>query len=81
MSLVLTLVVGIIAGWLASFVVGGRALGALAALAVGMLGALLASWLFPIIGVRLGGGFVGQVVSAAAGAIILLALFRAVRRA
>lgn len=80
-SLIIFLVVGAIAGWLASLVVKGRGMGLLADIVVGIVGAFIAGWLFPTLGFHLGAGIIGSIINALIGAIILLLLIRLVRRA
>src|SRR5262245_55410678 len=79
-SLIVILLVGVIAGWLAAKIVTGGGLGIIGDLVLGILGAFLAAWLLPKLGVRLGTGIVRQIIDATLGAVILLALVRLVRR-
>ncbi len=80
-SLLIWLLVGAVAGWIAGAVVKGGGFGLLGDIVVGILGAFIAGWLFPRLGVSLGAGIVSVIVSAAIGAIILLLLVRLIRRA
>jgi uncharacterized membrane protein YeaQ/YmgE (transglycosylase-associated protein family) len=80
-GLIVMIVVGVVAGWLAGQVMRGGGFGLVGDLVVGVLGALIAGWLFPRLGFSLGGGIVAAIVSAAIGAIILLLVLRVVRRA
>ena len=80
-SLLIMIIVGIVAGWLAGQVVRGGGFGLVGDLVVGVVGALIAGWLFPRLGISLGAGIVGAIISAAIGAIILLVVLRLVRRA
>ena len=78
-SLLVVLLVGLIAGWLAAKIVTGGGLGIIGDLVVGILGAFIAAWLLPKLGVRLGTGIVREIIYATIGAVILLALVRLVR--
>jgi len=78
-SLIIVLLIGLIAGWLAAKIVTGGGLGIIGDIVVGILGAFIAAWLLPKLGVRLGTGFVRQIIDATIGAVILLALVRLVR--
>jgi uncharacterized membrane protein YeaQ/YmgE (transglycosylase-associated protein family) len=78
-SLIIVLLIGLIAGWLAAKIVTGGGLGILGDIVVGILGAFIAAWLLPKLGVRLGTGLVRQIIDATLGAVILLALVRLVR--
>jgi len=79
-SLIVVLLIGLIAGWLAGKIVTGGGLGIIGDIVVGILGAFLAAWLLPKLGVRVGTGIVRQIVDATLGAVILLAVVRLVRR-
>jgi uncharacterized membrane protein YeaQ/YmgE (transglycosylase-associated protein family) len=78
--LLVILFVGIVAGWLAGKVVRGSGFGLLGDLLVGVVGAFIASWLFPRFGVHLGTGLVSEIVYSALGAIILLLIIGLFRR-
>ncbi|HEY2876580.1 MAG TPA: GlsB/YeaQ/YmgE family stress response membrane protein [Reyranella sp.] len=81
--LLVILVVGIVAGWIAGKVVRGTGFGLIGDLLVGVIGAFVASLLFPKLGIQLGTGMLSEIVYSALGAIILLlivGLFRRRRR-
>ena len=78
-SILVILVVGIVAGWLAGKVVRGSGFGLIGDLVVGIAGAFVATWLFPKFGIRLGTGIVSEIIYSALGAIILLLLVRLIR--
>jgi uncharacterized membrane protein YeaQ/YmgE (transglycosylase-associated protein family) len=78
-SLLVILVVGLIAGWLAGHFVRGTGFGIIADICIGIIGALIASWLFPRLGIHLGTGMVARIIAATIGAIILLLILRLVR--
>jgi uncharacterized membrane protein YeaQ/YmgE (transglycosylase-associated protein family) len=80
-TLIIWLVVGAVAGWLASTIVSGGGLGLVGDIVVGILGAFIGGWLLPKLGIHLGVGLVPVIVSAMIGAIVLLLLLRLVRRA
>jgi uncharacterized membrane protein YeaQ/YmgE (transglycosylase-associated protein family) len=75
-SLVVILVVGIVAGWLAGQVVAGGGFGIIGDLILGIIGAFIGDWLLPRAGVHLGVGIVALIANAAIGAIILLVILR-----
>ncbi len=79
-SLLVILIIGIVAGWLAGKVVRGGGFGLIGDLLVGIAGAFIASWLFPRFGVHIGSGIGEQIVWAMLGAIILLVVVRLIRR-
>lgn len=80
MNLIWFLLVGLIAGWLASVVMKSPH-GALGDIVIGVIGALLGGWLFGKLGISAGGGLVGAIITAFVGAILLILLLRVIRRA
>ncbi len=78
-SLLVILFVGLIAGWLAGIVVRGTGYGLVTDLCLGIVGALIGSWLFPALGIHFG-GLLGSIISATLGAILLLVVLRLVHR-
>jgi len=75
-SILVILFVGLIAGWLAGQVVRGTGFGIIGDILVGIAGALVASLLFPRLGIAIGTGLVREIIYSAIGAIILLVLVR-----
>ena len=51
-SIIIWLIVGAIAGWLAGMVVKGGGFGLIGDIIVGIIGAVIAGWLLPLIGFR-----------------------------
>ena len=78
-SLIIFLLVGLVAGWLAGKIVRGTGFGIIGDILVGVVGALIASLLFPKLGIHLGTGVVSEIIYSAIGAIILLLVVRLVR--
>lgn len=78
-SIVVILLVGIVAGWLAGKIVRGTGFGLVGDLLVGIAGAFVASWLFPRFGIQLGTGIVAAVIYSALGAVILLLVVSLIR--
>jgi uncharacterized membrane protein YeaQ/YmgE (transglycosylase-associated protein family) len=78
-GILVILVVGLVAGWLAGKVVRGTGFGLIGDIVIGIVGALIASWLFPRLGFRLGTGIVYEIIYATLGAILLLVVVRLVR--
>ncbi len=77
-SLLVILVVGIVAGWLAGQLVRGGGFGLIGDLVVGVIGAFIGDWLLPRLGIQLGVGIVSLIVDATIGAIVLLLILRLV---
>ena len=80
MEIVWFLIVGLIAGWLASMLVKGGGYGLLGDMVVGVLGALLGGFLFSTLGGAVDGGLLGSIVVATAGAVILIVVLRVIKR-
>jgi uncharacterized membrane protein YeaQ/YmgE (transglycosylase-associated protein family) len=80
-SLLVFIIIGAIAGWLAGLIVKGYGFGLLGNIVVGIVGAFIAGWLFPALGVSLGTGVVAAIIHAVIGAVILLVLIRLVKSA
>ncbi len=78
-GILVILFVGLVAGWLAGKIVRGTGFGLIGDILVGIAGALLASLLFPKLGIRIGTGLVSEIVYSTIGAVILLLIVRLVR--
>ncbi len=79
-NIIVWLVVGAIAGWLAGMVVKGGGFGLIGDIIVGIVGALIAGWLLPQIGIVIGSGIIGAIIDAFIGAVILLIILRLLKR-
>lgn len=80
-SLLVFIIIGAIAGWLAGLIVKGFGLGLVGNIVVGIVGALIAGWLFPRMGFAIGGGKFASIIHATIGAVILLVLIKLVKQA
>ena len=80
-GLIIALLIGAVAGWLAGQIVKGGGFGLIGDIIVGIVGSLIAGWLFPRLGVSLGGGIIGAIIASTIGAIILLVIIKLVKRA
>jgi uncharacterized membrane protein YeaQ/YmgE (transglycosylase-associated protein family) len=78
-SLLVILVVGVIAGWLAGQIVRGTGYGIVGDLVIGIIGAFIGNWLLPQLGIHIGVGIVAAIVNATIGAVLLLLVLRLVR--
>lgn len=79
-SLLLFLLIGLVAGWLAGKMMKGGGFGLVGNIIVGVIGALLGGWLFGLLGIS-AGGLIGSLVTALVGAIVLLYLVRLIKKA
>ena len=80
-SILVVIIIGAIAGWLAGQIVKGFGFGLLGNIVVGIVGACVAGLIFPVIGLGFGGGIVGSIIHATLGAVILLFVIKLVKRA
>lgn len=78
-AILIILVVGIVAGWLAGLVVQGTGFGLIGDLVIGIIGAFIGDWLLPQLGLHLGAGIVSAIINATIGAVLLLLVVRLVR--
>ncbi|WP_213773326.1 GlsB/YeaQ/YmgE family stress response membrane protein [Bradyrhizobium sp. dw_78] len=79
-GLLVILFVGLVAGWLAGKIVRGTGFGIIGDILIGIAGALVASYLFPRLGIHLGAGLVSEIIYSAIGAVLLLLIVRLLRR-
>jgi uncharacterized membrane protein YeaQ/YmgE (transglycosylase-associated protein family) len=79
-SIIIWLVVGAIAGWLAGLVVKGGGFGLVGDIIVGIIGAVIAGWLLPQLGIIIIGGVVAAIIDAFIGAVILLLIVKLIKR-
>jgi uncharacterized membrane protein YeaQ/YmgE (transglycosylase-associated protein family) len=75
MSWLWFIVIGIAAGWLAGQIVRGGGFGLIMDLVVGVVGALIGGWILSALDI-LPSGHLGSLLSATAGAILLLLVLR-----
>ena len=66
-SLLVIIVVGIVAGWLAGRVMAGGGFGLIGDLIVGLVGAFIGDWLLPRLGIHLGVGIVALIITPSSG--------------
>ncbi|HEX6552360.1 MAG TPA: GlsB/YeaQ/YmgE family stress response membrane protein [Ktedonobacteraceae bacterium] len=79
-GLIWWIIVGLIAGFLASVVMRGGGYGIVGDIIAGIIGAFIGGWLFGVLGINVGGGLLGSIIVAFIGACILIALLRAIGR-
>ena len=79
-ALIIWLVIGGVAGWLAGQVMSGGGFGLVGNVILGIVGAFVAGWLLPRLGLYIGGGILGDIINAAIGAIIVLFVIGLIKR-
>ena len=70
-SLILLLVIGLLAGWLAGNIMKGGGFGLVGDLVVGVIGAFLGGWIFGLLGIT-SYGLLGMLIMALVGSLVLL---------
>ena len=75
-NILIFILVGLVAGFLASRVVLGKGRGWFLDIVIGILGAILGGWLADLLHISIGYGIFGQIVVAFVGALILLIIWR-----
>ena len=78
-SLILFLVIGCLAGFLAGKIMKGSGFGLVGDLIVGVLDAFIGGWVFSLLGIA-AGGIIGALITALVGALLLLYLVRLVKK-
>jgi uncharacterized membrane protein YeaQ/YmgE (transglycosylase-associated protein family) len=79
MNILIWIISGIIAGWIAGLLVRGRGFGLIGDLVIGLLGGLIGGWLAGLLGIQ-ASSWLSQVLVAALGGVVLVAIIRLVRR-
>jgi uncharacterized membrane protein YeaQ/YmgE (transglycosylase-associated protein family) len=80
-GIIIWIIIGAIAGWLAGVILKGGGFGLLGDILVGIVGAFIGGWLAGALHISIGSGILSSILTATAGALVLLLLLRLVRRA
>ena len=81
MEILIFLLIGAVAGWLASLIMGGGGYGLIGDIVIGVIGGFIGGYLFKWLNFSAGAGWVGSLVTALVGAVVLLAVIRTIKRA
>jgi uncharacterized membrane protein YeaQ/YmgE (transglycosylase-associated protein family) len=80
-SLIVILIVGLIAGWLAGQIMRGAGYGIIADIIIGIVGAFIGNWLWVALHLpTIGNGWISAIVISTVGALVLLFILRLIRR-
>ncbi len=79
-GLIVWLVIGAVAGWLAGTLMKGGGFGLIGDIVVGIVGAFIGGWLAGILHINIGGGLISSILTATAGAVVLILILRMVKR-
>lgn len=74
MEIISTIIIGAIAGWLGSTIFKGSSLGLFGNILIGIIGSFVGNWSLDKLGVSLGTGWIGAILTGAIGALIVLFL-------
>jgi uncharacterized membrane protein YeaQ/YmgE (transglycosylase-associated protein family) len=78
--MILTLIIGAVAGWLAGQIMRGNGYGIIVDILIGIAGGWFGGWLFGKLGIHIGYGIIGSLFVAVVGAVILIWLTRLISR-
>jgi uncharacterized membrane protein YeaQ/YmgE (transglycosylase-associated protein family) len=80
-GIIVWLIVGAVAGWLAGTLLKGGGFGLIGDIIVGIIGAFIGGWLAGVLGLHIASGLVSSIITATVGAVILILIVRAIKRA
>jgi uncharacterized membrane protein YeaQ/YmgE (transglycosylase-associated protein family) len=80
MDLLVWIIIGGIAGWLASLVVKSVRVSLLGAIIAGIIGGVVSDFIFNLLKIQTGSGLIGQILVPFVGAILVLLVYRAIRK-
>ena len=80
-GIIIWLVIGAIAGWLAGTLLRGGGFGLIGDIIVGIIGAFLGGWLAGVLGLHIASGMISAIITATVGAIVLILIVRVIKRA
>ena len=72
------IIIGLIAGWLTGKLMSGGGYGIFADILLGLVGAVIGSWIFNSLGIVVNGG-IGYLAMATVGAVVLVGIVHLVR--
>lgn len=82
MHLIVFLIIGGIAGWLAGLLIRGRGFGIIGDIIVGVVGAFIGGFLLTAVGLAalFGAGIIGSIIVAVIGAVVLLFIIKLIKK-
>jgi uncharacterized membrane protein YeaQ/YmgE (transglycosylase-associated protein family) len=80
-GLIYIIVVGLIAGWATGKIMKGAGYGVLVDILLGIAGAIFGSWVLGLLGIYTSGGLIPSILVAILGAVLLVVIVRALKRA
>ncbi len=80
-GLIYILLVGLVAGWATGKIMKGTGYGVLTDILLGIAGAIFGSWILRVLGFYISGGLIPSILVAILGAVLLVVIVRALKRA
>ena len=80
-ALLIFLLVGAVAGWVAGNLMRGGGFGLVGNIIVGFIGALLGGWLLGLLNVSIGTGLINSLITSSIGAVVLLFVVGLIKKA
>lgn len=80
-TLLIWIIVGALAGWIAGLIVRGFGFGLIGNIIVGIIGAIVGGWLFGVLGIAFTTGILNTILTAIIGAVVVLLIVRVLKRA
>ena len=78
-TILIIVIIGAVAGWLAGVIMSGSGFGLLGDIVIGIIGAVIGGFLFGLLGI-VAVGLIGQIISATVGAVVLIYIFRLLKK-
>lgn len=78
-AILIIILIGAIAGWLAGVLVKGWGFGLIANIFIGIIGAFIGGLIFRELGISIGSGILGSIIVATIGAVVLLLVIGLIR--
>jgi len=80
MTFIYFIIIGAIAGWLAGKIMKGGGFGLIMNMVLGIIGGVVGGWVFGLFGLSTDGGLIGSLVTAVAGAVLILYIGRLIKK-
>jgi len=80
MAFIYFIIIGAIAGWLAGKIMKGGGFGLIMNMVLGIIGGVVGGWVFSLLGISAGNDLIGSLVTAVAGAVLILYVGRLIKK-
>lgn len=79
MGFIYLILIGAAAGFLAGWLLKGKGFGVIVNILLGIGGSFFGKWIFSLLGIHLGNGFIGTLITATIGAVLLVVIVNLIR--